>query len=88
MPATLTRRHLIAGAARLAAGAALAGAGAVCSSLRRRARRRRTGAAGLTEAGYWAFVDPIAERMDHLWDAGTAATASAARRSRPSTPRC
>ena len=31
---------------------------------------------GLTEAGYWAFVDPIAERMDHLWDAATAATAS------------
>jgi hypothetical protein len=35
------------------------------------AARAATAGAGLTEAGYWAFVDPIAERMDHLWDAGS-----------------
>ena len=42
-----------------------------CACSRPRAPRAAADAgAGLTEAGYWAFVDPIAERMDHLWDAG------------------
>jgi hypothetical protein len=69
MTATLTRRHLIAGAARLAAGAALAAPAVRALSAPGAARAADgAGAAGLTEAGYWAFVDPIADRMDHLWD--------------------
>jgi hypothetical protein len=69
MPASLTRRDLLAGGARLAAGAALA-APALGLLAAPGVARAADGAAGLTEAGYWAFVDPIAERMDHLWDAG------------------
>ena len=43
-----------------------------CACSRRRAAPRAAAGArsGLTEAGYWAFVDPIAERLDHLWDDG------------------
>ena len=59
----------MAGGARLAAGAALA-APALRLLAAPGAARAADAAAGLTEAGYWAFVDPIAERMDHLWDAG------------------
>ena len=69
MPASLTRRHLLAGGARLAAGAALAAPALRLLAVPDRARAADAGA-GLSEAGYWAFVDPIAERMDHLWDAG------------------
>ena len=70
MPASLTRRDLLAGGARLAAGAALAAPALRLLAAPRAPRAPPTPAAGLTEAGYWAFVDPIAERMDRLWDAG------------------
>jgi hypothetical protein len=67
MPAALTRRDLLAGGARLAAGAALAAPALRLLAAPGAARAGEMGA-GLTEAGYWTFVDPIAERMDHLWD--------------------
>jgi hypothetical protein len=62
----MSRRDLLAGTARLAAGAALA-----APALRLIAPAGAAAAAsfdGLDEAGYWQFVDVIAERMDHLWD--------------------
>ena len=70
MPAVLTRRDLMAGGARLAAGAALAAPALRLLAAPGRARAAAGARSGLTEAGYWAFVDPIAERLDHLWDDG------------------
>ncbi len=70
MPASLTRRDLLGGGARLAAGAALAAPALRLVTAPARAAAATGAGPGLTEAGYWAFVDPIAERMDHLWDAG------------------
>jgi hypothetical protein len=68
MHSSLSRRDLLSGTARLALGAALA-APALRLVAAPTARAAAAGGASLTEAGYWAFVDPIAERMEHLWDA-------------------
>jgi hypothetical protein len=68
MSVGVTRRGLLTGTARLAVGAAMAAP--ALRLITAPAARAATAGAGLTEAGYWAFVDPIAERMEHLWDAG------------------
>jgi hypothetical protein len=69
MSSSLRRRDLLTGAVRLAAAAAVA-----TPALRLVAAPAARGAAavggnGRTDAGYWDFIDPIAQRLDHLWDA-------------------
>ena len=67
---SLSRRDLLAGAARAAAGAAVAGPALRLVAAAPARAAAASGGVGLSEAGYWEFIDPIAARMDHLWDAG------------------
>jgi hypothetical protein len=68
MEAKLSRRDLLSGTARLAAGAAISAPALRLVAAPTARAATASGGTGLTEAGYWAFIDPIAERLDHLWD--------------------